>query len=113
VFWHEGVTGHSRATVWAVWKIAGWATDASYQSGQREIRRFSVPLSQLFGCSRRGRHNPKSPPIPFQKGRIVCFSGLQTVISQAEPKQPIQLLAKFFSEFEAGRIARLLSARTD
>ena len=30
----------------------------------------------------------------------------------AEPKQPIQLLAKFFSEFEAGRIARLLSART-
>jgi hypothetical protein len=28
----------------------------------------------------------------------------------SEPKQPIQLLAKFFSESEAGRIARLLSA---
>jgi hypothetical protein len=30
----------------------------------------------------------------------------------AEPRQPIQLLAKFFSQFEAGRIAKLLSAQS-
>jgi hypothetical protein len=30
--------------------------------------------------------------------------------SASEPKQPIQLLARFFSELEAGKIARLLSA---
>jgi hypothetical protein len=29
--------------------------------------------------------------------------------SADQPKQPVQLLAKFFSEFEAGRIARLLA----
>jgi hypothetical protein len=28
----------------------------------------------------------------------------------SEPRQPIQLLAKFFSELEVGRIARLLAA---
>jgi hypothetical protein len=28
----------------------------------------------------------------------------------SEPRQPIQLFAKFFSELEAGRMARLLSA---
>ena len=28
------------------------------------------------------------------------------------PREPIQLLAKFFSEFEAGRFARLLAAQS-
>lgn len=31
--------------------------------------------------------------------------------NEAEPKQPIQILAKFVSEREAGRFARMLAAR--
>jgi hypothetical protein len=71
--------------------------------------------------------------IPVSNATVLCVGGVtRTEAEQArdsgveidghgyylflanasEPKQPIQLLAKFFSEFEAGRIARLLAAHT-
>lgn len=34
------------------------------------------------------------------------------IANEAEPKQPIQILAKFISELEADRFARILAARS-
>jgi hypothetical protein len=69
--------------------------------------------------------------IPISNATVLCVGGITRkeaahardggieidgqgyylfLANASEPKQPIQLLAKFFSEFEAGRIARMLAA---
>jgi hypothetical protein len=46
-----------------------------------------------------------------EEGIDIDGTGYYLFLANASaPKQPIQLLGKFFSEFEAGRFARLLAA---
>jgi hypothetical protein len=46
-----------------------------------------------------------------EEGIDIDGSGYYLFLANAvTPKQPIQLLGKFFSEFEAGRFAKLLAA---
>lgn len=71
--------------------------------------------------------------LPVTNATVICVGGVTTrevqqanddgididgsgyylfLANEAEPKQPIQILAKFVSEREAGRFARLLSSRS-
>jgi hypothetical protein len=71
--------------------------------------------------------------MPVTNATVICVGGITTrevqqanddgvdidgrgyylfLANEAEPKQPIQILAKFVSEIEAGRFARLLSSRS-
>ena len=69
--------------------------------------------------------------MPVNNATVLCVGGITNVETErardggldvdgrgyylflanaSEPREPIQLLAKFFSELEAGRVARLLAA---
>jgi hypothetical protein len=71
--------------------------------------------------------------MPVTNATIICVDGITTrevqqanddgvdvdgrgyylfLANEAEPKQPIQILAKFVSEIEAGRFVKLLTTRT-
>lgn len=70
--------------------------------------------------------------MPVTNATVMCVGGVTTrevqqanddgldidgrgyylfLATETEPKQPIQILAKFVSEVEAGRFARLLASR--
>jgi hypothetical protein len=91
--------------------FAGVFAISDPHSGENDMDEYfaAIPVNNatvlcVGGVTRAEAQQAQDSGIPIDGHGYYLF-----LANVSEPRQPIQLLAKFFSEFEAGRIARLLA----